>query len=68
MTTLVVVLTGNHYWLDGIVGGLLVAGAVWITAPGRTGQLAARLSATPSAPVPVATATSSVSAAPHHTN
>ncbi|MDT3444566.1 phosphatase PAP2 family protein [Pseudofrankia sp. BMG5.37] len=59
VTTLVVVLTGNHYWLDGIVGGLLVASAVWITAPGRAGQLVARLPATPLTPAPPATATGS---------
>ncbi|ONH27738.1 phosphatase PAP2 family protein [Pseudofrankia asymbiotica] len=57
VTTLVVVLTGNHYWMDGMVGGLLVVGAIWITTPGRTSQLAARLPTTPSVAVRPATAT-----------
>lgn len=34
-TTLVVVITANHYWLDGIVGGLLVGAAIWITDPAK---------------------------------
>ncbi|MCL9759137.1 phosphatase PAP2 family protein [Frankia sp. AiPa1] len=33
VTTLVVVITANHYWLDGIIGGGLVAAAVQITRP-----------------------------------
>ncbi|MBL7501434.1 inositol phosphorylceramide synthase [Frankia sp. CNm7] len=53
VTTLVVVLTGNHYWLDGIVGGALVAAAVWVTAPGRVGQLRARLTGLPSSELAV---------------
>jgi hypothetical protein len=30
MTTLAVVLTANHYWLDGIVAAAMVAWAVWV--------------------------------------
>ncbi|MGF7234267.1 MAG: phosphatase PAP2 family protein [Frankia sp.] len=32
---IVVVITANHYWSDGIVGGLLVGMAIWITDPTR---------------------------------
>lgn len=31
LTLLVVVVTGNHYWLDGAVGMVLVALALWLT-------------------------------------
>ncbi|WP_170177487.1 phosphatase PAP2 family protein [Thermomonospora umbrina] len=30
-TTLIVVLTANHYWLDGIVGGAIIALCLWLT-------------------------------------
>jgi hypothetical protein len=33
VTALVVVITANHYWLDGLIGGLLVYGAVLVTRP-----------------------------------
>ena len=32
-TLFVVVSTANHYWLDGLAGSLLVAGALWLTRP-----------------------------------
>lgn len=32
LTTMVVVVTANHYWLDGVVGALLIVGALWLTA------------------------------------
>jgi hypothetical protein len=35
ITTLVVVVTANHYWLDGVVGALVIVGALWFLAPGR---------------------------------
>lgn len=31
ITLLVVVLTANHYWLDGIVGSAIVVAALWLT-------------------------------------
>lgn len=31
LTLLVVVITGNHYWLDGLVGMVLVSLALWVT-------------------------------------
>ena len=31
LTLLVVVVTGNHYWLDGMVGMVLVSVALWVT-------------------------------------
>ena len=31
LTLLVVVVTGNHYWLDGLVGMVLVSLALWVT-------------------------------------
>ncbi len=33
ITTLVVVVTANHYWIDGIIGGALVVTAVQLTRP-----------------------------------
>lgn len=33
ITTIVVVITANHYWLDGIIGGGLVVAAVQLTRP-----------------------------------
>jgi PAP2 superfamily len=33
LTTVVVVITANHYWLDGLIGGVLVFGAVQVTRP-----------------------------------
>jgi len=33
ITTLVVVITANHYWIDGIIGGTLVGIAVQLTRP-----------------------------------
>jgi hypothetical protein len=35
VTALVVVITANHYWLDGMIGGSLVWGAVLLTRPAR---------------------------------
>jgi len=63
VTTLVVVVTGNHYWLDGLVGAALVVGAVWITAPGRGRQMWAWLPPIASMPVPAAASASAVAAA-----
>ncbi len=40
LTTLVVVVTANHYWLDGVVAGLLVAGALGLQKAGRAARLA----------------------------
>jgi hypothetical protein len=40
LTTTVVVVTANHYWLDGIAAGLLVAGALGLQKAGRTVRLA----------------------------
>lgn len=34
-TLFVVVSTANHYWLDGLAGSALVAGALWLTRPRR---------------------------------
>ncbi len=39
LTTLVVVVTANHYWLDGIVAGLLVAAALAVQKAGRSVRL-----------------------------
>jgi hypothetical protein len=39
LTTLVVVVTANHYWLDGIVAGILVAGALAVQKAGRSVRL-----------------------------
>jgi hypothetical protein len=33
VTTLVVVATANHYWLDGLIGAVLVSLSVWVTGP-----------------------------------
>jgi hypothetical protein len=35
VTMVVVVVTGNHYWLDGIVGIAVIAVAVWVEQVGR---------------------------------
>jgi hypothetical protein len=40
LTTLVVVVTANHYWLDGVVAGILVAGALGVQKAGRSVRLA----------------------------
>jgi hypothetical protein len=37
-TTLVVVITANHYWLDGVAAGLLVAGALGLQKAGRSAR------------------------------
>jgi hypothetical protein len=39
LTTLVVVITANHFWLDGVAAGLLVAGAVAVQKAGRSARL-----------------------------
>lgn len=47
LTTLVVVMTGNHYWLDGIIGAAVVVAAVAVTVrlePGAAKARAARRS------------------------
>jgi hypothetical protein len=49
LTTTVVVVTANHYWLDGIVAGLLVGAAVAVQKAGRAVRLA-RLSRRPAEP------------------
>lgn len=43
VTLLVVVVTANHYWMDGIVAAGLVAGAVRLTAPGVVSDLRSRV-------------------------
>jgi MFS superfamily sulfate permease-like transporter len=40
LTTTVVVVTANHYWLDGIAAGLLVAVALGLQRAGRAARLA----------------------------
>jgi hypothetical protein len=40
LTTLVVVVTANHYWLDGVAAGLLVAGALGVQQAARPARLA----------------------------
>jgi hypothetical protein len=39
-TTLVVVITANHFWLDGVAAGLLVCGALAVQQAGRSVRLA----------------------------
>lgn len=58
ITTLVVVVTANHYWLDGVVGALVIVGALWFLAPRREAlDSPATVSAAPvAAPAPVAPA------------
>jgi hypothetical protein len=45
ITTLVVVATGNHYWLDGIVGAMIFVMAFWFERATRTvaGRLRLRI-------------------------
>jgi hypothetical protein len=43
ITSFVVVITANHYWLDGIVAAALVVAAVWLTAPGVAADLRNRV-------------------------
>ncbi|OAA25575.1 PAP2 superfamily protein [Frankia sp. EI5c] len=50
-TVFVVVVTANHYWLDGLVGGLLVVGAVALV--GRRGAAPAGATAAAPATEPV---------------
>ena len=45
LTTVVVVITANHYWLDGMVGGGLVLMAVWLTRPEVAGRIRSWLAA-----------------------
>jgi hypothetical protein len=57
LTMLMVVLTGNHYWADGIVAAALAAVAVGISAqaygrPGRQAKVAATGTGTDAVPVP----------------
>jgi len=54
LTTTVVVVTANHYWLDGIVAGLLVAAALAVQRAGRAVRLArlSRRAAEPGAEQP----------------
>jgi len=40
LTTLVVVITANHFWLDGVAAGLLVCGALAVQKAGRSVRLA----------------------------
>ena len=40
LTTLVVVITANHFWLDGVAAGLLVAAALAVQKAGRSARLA----------------------------
>jgi hypothetical protein len=40
LTTLVVVITANHFWLDGVAAGLLVGGALGVQKAGRWARLA----------------------------
>jgi PAP2 superfamily len=39
LTTLVVVITANHFWLDGVAAGLLVCGALAVQRAGRSIRL-----------------------------
>lgn len=39
MILLVVVVTGNHYWLDGIVGVMLLAIALLVFRPPRSADV-----------------------------
>jgi hypothetical protein len=40
LTTLIVVVTANHYWLDGVAAGLLVGAALAVQKAGRSMRLA----------------------------
>ena len=40
LTTLIVVVTANHYWLDGVAAGLLVGAALAVQKAGRSARLA----------------------------
>ena len=40
LTTLIVVITANHYWLDGVAAALLVCGALALQQAGRSVRLA----------------------------
>jgi hypothetical protein len=40
LTTTAVVVTANHYWLDGVAAGLLVGGALGLQKAGRAARLA----------------------------
>ncbi len=40
LTTLIVVVTANHYWLDGVAAGLLVGAALAVQKAGRSVRLA----------------------------
>jgi PAP2 superfamily len=40
LTTLIVVITANHYWLDGVAAGLLVGLALALQKAGRSARLA----------------------------
>jgi hypothetical protein len=40
LTTLIVVITANHYWLDGVAAAILVAGALGLQKAGRSAHLA----------------------------
>ena len=40
LTTMIVVITANHYWLDGVAAGLLVGGALAVQKAGRSVRLA----------------------------
>jgi PAP2 superfamily len=40
LTTLIVVVTANHYWLDGVAAGLLVVAALAVQKAGRSVRLA----------------------------
>jgi hypothetical protein len=40
LTTLIVVITANHYWLDGVAAGLLVGAALAVQKAGRSVRLA----------------------------
>ena len=57
LTLLVVVVTGNHYWIDALVGMSLVTGALVVTRSARRTALPVR-SAPAAVPVPVTVAVS----------
>jgi PAP2 superfamily len=40
LTTLIVVVTANHYWLDGVAAALLVVAALAVQKAGRSVRLA----------------------------
>jgi hypothetical protein len=52
LTTLIVVITANHYWLDGVAAAILVAGALGLQKAGRSARLALQTRRAETAPGP----------------